>query len=335
MKTKKTMVCLVLLVVFITCFICAGCRSAKMQADINEAPTDHLLIPEEKSKEPNNTANNDDSVDYKGGYELDTETIYSTILVDHEYKYCKFMDKTTGRLVEFYAGPTEMLMIDKMNDVSSYYTETFEDINQMYTSPLVKLYSEFKDLDFELVDGISDDYDVFEAVQVVEVKRSEHVKYNLYTVKMHWIDNQDYEFKYYDYADDSILITAEAPNEINPMITADTPWIVDMDELCVYNSETEERVELELVNIQVGEGITPNQNTTITETKENKIRLYVNRDTEERAKLHYPNDDNDTMINILHDIEIIKPELNDSMVKMDATQAQNTLTLIYMLETLI
>jgi hypothetical protein len=273
-----------------------------------------------------------------GGYEIKTNNMMCSVVSNGQYKYSYFESYEGNRKVEFYVGPTEMIIIDSNNVVEKYYMETFAQSSQTYQNPLVSLYSEMKNMDFSPVgeDVINDIHcNIYEATQTIVQSQASKIRYNLYSIKMEWLDGHTYEYKYYDYADGSKLISAEAPNEINPLITKDTKWVVDLDNSCVYHSETQQSIEFVVTNISTGEGLSPNGGTNESTEIQQIVRVYVNKDNGNAEYLKYSKSGNDTEIRIINEPVIEKPIICDDMIPMNNDEKQLVMMLIYMLETLI
>ncbi len=94
------------------------------------------------------------------------------------------------------------------------------------------------------------------------------VKYLMHTIRMHWIDGKEYTFNYFEYDYGAALVSMEAPKEINPIITKDTPWVVDIENCVMRNAKTKETVAFVVKNTVQKEGISPNGNETATSTQD-------------------------------------------------------------------
>ena len=323
MKTKKLYVCYMIILVAL---ILTGC--VKMD-------NTQQVVYESEMVETSTYKSEPESKNNSGGYEIHTSNIHCMVLVDNAYKYSRLEEFSSNRIVEFYVGPTELILIDRQDGLARYYIEEFEYSQQIYEDPLKTLFEEFSDLNFVKSDLSEDELDVYEAVKTVETIQSEHIRYNLYTLSMTWIDGKEYCFNYYDYFNGSTLITAEAPSEMNPRVYEDTQWVMDIDNLCVYNAETNEQIKLELVSCTEGEGISPDGEGNTTILSEIFIRVYTDKGTEDVVKLWYGSGENGVEIQVLDDVYIEKPVITEDMLQMDTSTAEETMMLIYMIESLI
>lgn len=273
-----------------------------------------------------------------GGYEIITDTFHCIVVADGEYKYSCFESYSADRKVEFYAGPTAMVIVDISDGVATYYTEQYDDVDQLYTNPIKYVYDDLRNLEFLYIDCVEEggvNYEVYEAEQVIESIKQNQIRYNMYSVEMDWVDGLHYSYKYYDYADGSTLISAEAPDEINPRLDENTKWVVDLDNLRIYNQDTEESVAIVITNISIGEGLSPDGNETEVVTHSQKIRIYVDKDASNISRLKYVTSENGTDINIVNDVNIKMPNITTDMVEMDDETVQLTFMLIMMLDSLI
>jgi hypothetical protein len=269
-----------------------------------------------------------------GGYEIKTDAIFCKVVVNNTYKYACFESYGNDRKVEFYASPTEMILIDVSNGQTQYYYDTYEDVGQVYANPIGRLYAELENMDFHYF-ADETNYQIFESIQTSTVVESENIRYNVYSIEMDWRDGKHYSYKYYDYADGSTLISAEAPDEINPRLVEDTKWIVDLDAMNIHNTETKETLPINIIDVSVGEGLSPdNKDSTIVE-KQYYVYVYVNSETGEIEKLRYSKDEGGTEVNVLNEFDVAKPVITNDMGQMDENALQLNMMLIYMLESLI
>lgn len=267
-----------------------------------------------------------------GGYEIVTDTMKCIVVADNGYKYSYF-ESYEGRKIEFYAGPTEMIIVESIDNTTRYYRETYEDIGQVYPNPLTHVYEGLQQMDFEHIET-DGNYNVYEAINIVQVETQDKIKYNLYIVEMDWVDGETYYYKYYEYADGATLISAEAPNEINPRITEDTKWVIDLDKPAVRNTETGQEIGIKIIGISSGEATSPDGEPTIEEQRY-VVRANVNRDTNRIESLIYINDVLEIEVSVIHEVSIEKPVVTEDMGEIDHSELQGMLMLIYMLESII
>jgi hypothetical protein len=273
-----------------------------------------------------------------GGYEINSDAFYCIVAVDNDYKYSKFKSKNNNHTVEYYASPTEMVIIDIGEEGTKYYHAMFDDIDQIYTNPLKAVYDDLKGLEFNQVENEGNTgQNVFQAIKTTQVVDQQQIDYTEYQIEMTWTDDEVYNFSYYEYADGSILISAEAPDEINPLINKDTVWVVDMENKYVRNNETKEEVTFTVTNISTGKALSPNGTETTVKDVQSYVYVYVNKDNGLIEKMQYSdNEAADGMtVDILNSVEITKPDVTDDMVEMNEDELYVAMMLIGMLESLI
>jgi hypothetical protein len=274
---------------------------------------------------------------HRGGYQFDTESLSCIVIVDNEYKYSSFVSHTNDHKIEFYVGPTEMIVIDTFEGIATYYIETFDDIDQLYNNPVLTIFHSIQSLEYAdngLVEINGVEYREYCATQIVEKQTTEKINYNLYTVKMDWIDGQSYMFQYSEYADGSTLVIGNAPQEINQMINPNTAWVIDMDNLVVKNNESNQEIDLRLVAISTGQGPSPSHSEKVTIEMTHETRVYVDEYTNTIDILQYSKDMDGAVVVLLRDVKITKPVITDDMTEMNSETLESAITLIYMLESL-
>ena len=87
----------------------------------------------------------------------------------------------------------------------------------------------------------------------------------------------------------------------------------------------------------MGEGPSPNEDSSSIVTEEYCIRVYVNPETHKIEKFQSvrdPNSVDNAEIVILHEPKISIPEITDDMQEMDMATLQDEMMLIHMLESL-
>lgn len=268
----------------------------------------------------------------KGGYVLTTNGSVYTLMVNGTYKYSKYESVDGTRTIEFYAGPTEMIVVDTLNGARKYYAETFEDINQIYDNPIGHIYAGIQGLEFEKV---QDTEKLFVAQQTREVEQQELVEYTCYDITMTWTDNKEYKFQYFDFVNGDTLVSAYAPDEINPYFTKDCKWKFDVESLVVYNETTNESVNFVVDNITKGESAALNdesEKTYITQTTNIYLELDENHDL---SAIKYETENVAVEYSFIRDFEITKINYEESETQMTVDEAKNVLMLLYMLESLI
>jgi len=272
-----------------------------------------------------------------GGYELETDAAYVTVLTDGNKKYTKFTAKSDVHEVELYEDATELILIDRVASNTSLYTESYSDVDVEvhFKHPLASVYDKLRKLDFSYKEE-QDGYQIFHAVQTSIVPTQEQIDYTCYLLYITWIDGNDYLFQYFVYADGATLIAAEAPIEINDRITKDTNWRIDFENACIKNIETQEQVSFEILETTTGKALSPNGGSTLEE-KKIYIYLYVDKDTGNLSELRYGSDENamGIIVHILNATTVNKPETNTDMIPMDDETLQIDATLMSIVETFI
>ena len=79
----------------------------------------------------------------KGGYVLTVNQTAFTVLVEDTYKQIRYVSADGSNTVDFYASPTEMIMVDTTNGVKRYYTEKLDATNQIYENPITQICGKF------------------------------------------------------------------------------------------------------------------------------------------------------------------------------------------------
>lgn len=314
-KLRK-LFCVVLAVVL--CVSMYGCKTNEAQ----ETPSMITMAGELAIPQASNS----------GGYEINTEKMRCVVVVDGQCKYSCFESYGNGHKIEFYSSQNEIVLIDTKNGISKYHTELIKNNGQNYINPMSRVYDELKDLDFKH-SGTDKNLQIFTASKTIVIQNNKQIKYNMYTIKLCWKDGKEYVFKYYEYSDGATLISAEAPNEINPLINKDTNWCVDLDSRCLLNKETDESIIFNVEGMQAGYGLSPNYSDETT-TSTHTVSAYVNRDNQiEELKYHDTADG--TKIKVILNPTIIKPNIDDCTQTMSDDEVQINMLLISMLETLI
>lgn len=252
-----------------------------------------------------------------GGYEMETESLHCIYIVDGEHEYVRFESKTDLHTIEYYADSGSIMVIDRNIAGTTYYIEELEDTQAVFENPLIAIYNSWKENEFELTETQENGLNIFQTVKVTETLDQEQVDYTKYEIHMTWSDAKEYTFYYYEYADDASLISAEAPNEINPLLDAKTPWKVDVNKSVIRNVNTNEEVAFQIIGTQTGKALSPSGETTIKEEK-TYIYLTVNQESGEIEKVQFSTDGK-TMgqtFNLLHEGTISKPEITKEMSQM-------------------
>ena len=270
-----------------------------------------------------------------GGYEIVTDNVHCKVYSDGESRCSKFESKSDQHIIEFYAGKTESILLDTSNSVTMQYSQSYDKAQEPFANPLASIYEKLRKLEFKWVEE-KDGYNVFQAIKTELISDEKQIDYTKYTLKMIWKDGKEYIFSYYSYVDGAMLISAEAPREINPLLTKDTKWMVDIKKGAVKNIATEETVAFEITDITSGKALSPNGSTETIE-KISYLNVYTDVKTGAIIKMQIidGNGNLGAMIHILSESEIIKPEITNDMLPMDDSTYQMALMLISMIESLI
>jgi hypothetical protein len=269
-----------------------------------------------------------------GGYIIETDNLYYEVMADHGYKYSKFLSREQNRTIEYYASPTEMIIIDDINGEKTYCHKTFEQNDQQYTNPLRKLYNDIAGYDFKYLKNhtIKDsDYKIYSTSQTVDTT-VDTIRYNKYSIELDWIDGQHYIFDYYEYANNNISFSESAPIELHDEEQIKN-WVVDIPNSIITNSSLNTQIDIQIIGISTGEEQCDNDNLTTTST--HHIRLYVNTKTNAIDYIDYVQDEFNTTFAISHNAKITKPQITDEMVEMSDDRITTVITLIHMLESAI
>ena len=206
------------------------------------------------SSEPNPTTDAPTtSIPYtteKGGYVLTVNQTAFTVLVEDTYKQIHYVSADGSNTVDFYASPTEMTVVDTTNGVKRYYTEKLDATNQIYENPISHICGSFAELEF---DPSADNENLLVATQVYQVDTTQAVAYRCYDISMTWTDNKEYQFQYFEFADGNVMVSAYAPDEINPYFTEDCKWKFDIENLILYHQETKQTVAIVVQGMTEGE----------------------------------------------------------------------------------
>lgn len=266
-----------------------------------------------------------------GGYAIETEALSCKVVVDGEYKYSQFRSVSDGRTVELYSSPTELLLIHSVDGETQYYRETYAGNAQGYANPLTAVFEALRHLDFQLNEQ-TDEHLIYEAVETELIVEEQQIPYTLYELEMVWTDGKTYVYRFYDFSDGAVLISAEAPNEINPLITADTPWAVDVSALCVRNTRTGDAIPITVNSTTTGQALSPDGGDVTTVEWQRSIYAYISTDTGKLERLQYQDGAD---VTILYEAKIQKPEITPDMTEMDSDTLQLAMMLAYAIESLL
>lgn len=330
---KKIIAMIVIMAVLGTVMFMAGCNQVSSNNSNTTDPTsEDNKVTKPTTMDPVVDAMMPVSLEGKGGYVLTTNGSVFTLMVDSDYKYSYYESVDGTRTIEFYAGPTEMIVVDTLNGARKYYAETFEDIDQIYDNPIGHVYAGIQGLEFEQVLGNEKQ---FVAHQTRQVEQQELVEYTCYDITMTWTDNKEYKYQYFAFVNGDVLVSAYAPDEINPYFTKDCKWKFDVENLVVYNEETKESVNFVVTGITTGESAALNdesEKTYITQT----TNIYLELDETNNLKsIKHETDKVTVGYEFIREFEITKPQYDEGWTKMTTDEVKNVLMLLYMLESLV
>jgi hypothetical protein len=261
---------------------------------------------------------------------MTTDNINCTLIANGEYKYTRFHSNADGATVEFYASPTEMVITYSRNGVTMYYAETVTDPIP-YENPLKWVYASLRQLDFCLEEQADISF-VYKAVKTEQIMDAQQIPYTVYTLQTEWTDGNTYVFRYYAYSDGAILISAEAPDEINPLLTENTPWTVDLDKSCIRNTKTGLEIPFSLLETATGEALSPNGGNSQVTEKKTSIFAYVDADSGRITGLEF---EGGAVVTVLYTADIQKPSMTPDMLPMDHNTLQIAMMLIQTVESLL
>lgn len=268
----------------------------------------------------------------KGGYVLTVNGATVTVLAEGGYKQVHYISVDGSNTIDFYASPVEMIVADTTNGVTRYYTEKLDAKNQIYENPISSICGIFAELEFE---PSADNENLLVATQTYQVDTTQAVAYQCYDVGMTWIDGQKYEFQYFEFADGSVLVSAYAPDEINPYFTENCRWKFDIENLILYHEETEQTIEILVYGMTEGESsaMVDEKNRTYT-TQTATVYLELDK-AENPISLRYENQGVTLAYQFLYDFTIEPPVAETAWITMSSDEAQQVLMLISMLENLM
>lgn len=268
----------------------------------------------------------------KGGYVLTVNQTAFTVLVEDTYKQIRYVSADGSNTVDFYASPTEMIMVDTTNGVKRYYTEKLDATNQIYENPITHICGIFAELEFK---PTADNENLLVATQAYQVESTQAVAYRCYDISMTWTDGKEYKYQYFEFADGNVMVSAYAPDEINPYFTEDCKWKFDIENLILYHEETGQTVDIVVQGMTEGESsamVDEEDRTYTTQT----ATVYIELDeTEKPISLRYENQGTTFSYQFLYDFTIEPPVYEKDWSVMSSEEAQKVLMLISMLENLI
>ena len=313
-KNRKPTIGVVILLLFLLMCGC-GSKASSESNPTTDAPTTSIQDTNEK-----------------GGYVLTVNQTAFTVLVEDTYKQIRYVSADGSNTIDFYASPTEMIVVDTTNGVKRYYTEKLDATNQIYENPITHICGSFAELEFK---PSADNENLMVATQVYQVETTQAVAYRCYDISMTWTDNKAYQYQYFEFADGNVMVSAYAPDEINPYFTEDCKWKFDIENLILYHEETNQTVAIVVQGMTEGESsamVDEEDRTYTTQT----ATVYIELDeTENPISLRYENQGTTFSYQFLYDFTIEPPVYEKDWSVMSSEEAQKVLMLISMLENLI
>lgn len=268
----------------------------------------------------------------KGGYVLTVNGATVTVLAEEGSKQVCYVSADGSNTIDLYTSPTEMMVVDTTDGVTRYYTEKLEATSQAFENPITAICGIFSELEFE---PAADNKNILVATQVYQVDTTQAIAYRCYDVGITWVDGQKYEFQYFEFADGSVLVSAYAPDEVNPYFTENCKWKFDVENLVLYHEETGETIEIVVYGMTEGESsaMVDEQDRTY-ETQTATVYLELD-EAENPISLRYENQGATLAYRFVYDFAIEPPVVESAWLTMTSEEAQQVLMLISMLENLI
>lgn len=277
-----------------------------------------------------------DVAPFWGGYQMETESMSFTNVVDGGYKYARFVSMKDQKIMEVYMAPAETIVLSTQNGVTRFFRETTA-TNQLFTNPLVSILEAFQKLPFSKkgtteIDGVH--LAEFVAAQTGSKLDIPQVDYTVYELELTWLDQKAYCFRYYVYVDGAILISSEAPDIINPQLNPNTTWTIDLDNQNIRNAADGAQVPFTILGSSTGQAVSP-EGETVSMDFEYKTYLYTDPNTGRIEKFQSVQDSSGALVTVLHDPQIVRPAITNEMLPMDLEMLNQVLTLITLMEQII
>lgn len=269
------------------------------------------------------------TVGESGGYIISTNNIKIIAYTTGDCKYVE-MSSNDGTLLQCYITPEEMIMLDQKADGVKYFKESF-DTEQTYTNPLERIFGSMKGMEFVMSETDSNKY----SAQVhTESEVTKSIPYNVYTITMDWIDGKTYNYQYFVYENGETIVSVDAPDEINPGLTKDTAWSIDVGEGVVRNSKTNESVSFTITNVTALEGPPPQNGEKETVSNDFVVEVVLNNDGTAKT-VRYISDSLDLTIEILNSFKMSKPDIPKNAVEMTSDEATDAMFRVYAAESIV
>ena len=268
--------------------------------------------------------------DTSGGYRIAANGIEIIVYATGDCKYVK-LGSADGTVLQYYTTPEETIILDEQQSKSFYHHETIGQVETIYENPVVRIFDELRTMTFYKVAG---ENSIYQADVQNESVITKTVPYKQHQIKLTWLDGKEYVFEYFAFENGDILISADAPDEINPYFTENTPWIVDIAEFSVINANTKETVPFAVVSVIEDEGIRPENTETEIVTNSLTVELQIGRNGEIET-VRYIRHNMDLTIEILNDYEMAPPIIPPDSVIMGYEELQVAMMKVYAAESVI
>ncbi len=269
---------------------------------------------------------------HRGGYSFADENISVMAVVDGGQKYVCY--RSGEQTVEFYMSASEILLLCTRDGITAAYQESHTGGESTFANPIAQALANFQSLNFAFT-GIGElegrEYAEFCAVESGYRNEPVASDYRLFELGIVWLDGASYRFRYYVYDDGYTLISAEAPSEINPLLTPDTPWIIDLDTLTLRNTGDGTQVPVEVLDESTGTG-TSLSGETIEIYYETQTCLYTDPQTGCIRKFRTGPDSSGALVTVVYDPQIEKPQITKDMIPMTGDTLRELMFLVSMLE---
>ena len=265
-----------------------------------------------------------------GGYRIAVNGIEIIVYATGDCKYVKLVS-ADGTILQSYATPQETVTLEEQGSAAFYHCEETDQPAATYENPAAHILDGLRNMTFYAVDG---QHGLYRAEMQSESAVTKTVPYRQYKLQMVWRDGRLYTFAYFVYENGDILVSADAPDEINPYFTPDTPWIVDIGAASLKNTSTMETIPVDILSEKTDEGIPPEH--TEMETVMNHLTAEIQVGEDGRIQtVRYIRPNMDLTVEILHDFPMAAPTIPSNAQPMTQEQLQTALMKLYAAESVI
>lgn len=266
-----------------------------------------------------------------GGYAFETDSMRATFAVNGGYQYISIHFTANDHMIQVYFAPTENIVLNTQNGVTTYYLESVADEGYTYTNPMIPIIDGMKHQDFSLIgETILNDSVYMEwcAEETVQKQTNPTTEYTLYTIQTKWVGEVTYLFQYQVFADGATRLVGNAPEEI----AEGNSWCIDLDEMQICDTASNVAIPMNIVATATGTGVSPWTEERITVETQCHTYLYTDPNTGRIEKFQFVKDTPGALVTVLHTAEIVRPEITDDMITMDTATLESVLSLASMLE---